>query len=169
MGLRFLGGLIGLLLIEACGSAKAQQQVLSCPATMPAKGSLPRGSRVMGRVQTPNASLFHAVVLASAPAKVTTEIISSPEEADMTETGDFTRVSIFYETKQASASLACFFGAGPSPTPGSKTAMLLLPLPSGLEGECIAMHPKRLRDGRGRRLAHRAACTNGYSPGAISN
>lgn len=149
--------LIGLSFVQGCSSAHAQQQILQCPATMPSKSSLPPRSRVIGQPLSSSAPLSHVSVIANTPEKVSANDIDSPEEGEITETRDFARHSTYFETRNGPASLACFYGSGP-PVLGPKITILLQPLPSKIDGECVSMHPKRARDAKGRRLASSASC-----------
>ena len=147
------GSLVG------CTSVQAKMHVLRCPATLPMKAALLPGSRLLGALERPGAELFSATLFNAAPSKISKDYWAEvfPDEDEETAT-QLKRLTWFSSVDMPST-LGCFYGTGPSPTPGKAVAMLLLPLPAKIEGECVFTQPKAARRGTKRRPPSTAVCT----------
>lgn len=138
--------LVALLVLPlgACRSATATATpaLASCPQALPSGDALPKGARLIG--SAPRAtSLRTASVVDQSPAQVRPDGDFLAEiESESADRQGVRRTATWFDSSANPVSLVCRYGG--VTRPGRGTAMLLVPLPAGITGECVVTSDLRV-------------------------
>lgn len=134
----YVGFAVVALLAMPAGASRSpspSQGRASCPVTLPLPNALPRGARLLGAA--PTASPLHYVsVTDQSPAQVRSDGDYLAEiEGEVDDNRGVRRDTTAFDSTANPVSLVCRYGG--SGKPGRNTAMLLVPLPANIRGQCV--------------------------------
>ena len=132
-----------------CGEASGQA-VASCPVTVPSRQQLVKGSSLLGSAAAGTA-LFFSSVTRDTPEAIRAHGNGQSEiESDSEDVGGKRRARTWFDTADGPHTLVCQYGKALYPQ--RDTAMLLVPLPPRMSGECVVtsnLRPAKGANGRG--------------------
>lgn len=113
---------------------------LSCPATIPSKSDISPSARLIGSTRQRGAGLVHATITSGRPAQAqpdgTIAELENNDDLRVDRKTNVGKLSTYFNTLNEPNSLVCEYGDY-SARVGFGRAMLLIPLPSNIEGECV--------------------------------
>lgn len=126
---------LSLLPLGASQSAPPSPALPSCPIVLPAPNALPKGARLLG--SKPTGTPLHFVSMTDqSPAQVRPDGDYLAEiESEVDDRPGVRRASTWFDSTTNPVSLVCRYGGFGRPAEG--TAMLLVPLPANVKGECV--------------------------------